>query len=679
MKKFCVLFSGKFFVENFLLNLFLEFFGKLFCLAFGPAKFINLTGNNSFKFFQRNTDWEAAAGLLKGIHETIVRYPFILLWQQVKTLLSNLTNLIINEPGNVTEPVSSAGAALMSQHPPAFFCSTVVRLIALQLVSPVESFSLEQICGGNVEFSSQEKAEGYVMHLIIPLCLKICSGRGVSDVGELKQLDISFLVTSILNAMSPPAGRTAQIQSNRVGPDIRAGSLTFTGSRDAKRPAKIANSLYQAGFLALKTLSICFEARLANEWPRIVRVMRDLGRRNEAAPELWSFLEFTVTHRTPLYLVLMPFILHKIYHPPIGDHERHMQFLIRERIRGQMPPGGVKSRGAILLDLARELRDLKEEIEERRYDRDVMGETREKREVSVNIPTSESSKQRPSLISILTGQGPQAAGQQTSGITQDSRSGSAGVHTPSDTLSQHTLNPPKGESLSSSSTTTNKEPGVTSETQSATPTPTTSTTIIAATSSGPIGGSVPHLPHTSAMASHHGGKAHPPRLRFVQSVEFRHTSGERSITPLSPESPEESSGETQKPHRLQRSKAQSRKTFRLKRGRPSHRGDLLPPSGQLSKEAPPTVSTATITPASSGSNTATVSPTPVVSTPPALTVAPIKPVSDVSWDSVSQTSSTSGYRDNYSFQTGFLSPDEKTGSQQSLLMLFEAQDEDTLI
>lgn len=51
---------------------------------------------------------------------------------------------------------------------------------------------------------------------------------------------------------------------------------------------------------------------MAKEWPRIVRIMRDLGRRNEAAPELWSFLEFTVTHRTPLYIVLMPFILHKV-------------------------------------------------------------------------------------------------------------------------------------------------------------------------------------------------------------------------------------------------------------------------------------------------------------------------------------------------------------------------------
>lgn len=64
--------------------------------------------------------------------------------------------------------------------------------------------------------------------------------------------------------------------------------------------------------LALRILCICFEQRLGKEWPRIVRVMRDLGRRNEAAPELWSFMEFVVTHRTPLYICLMPFILHKV-------------------------------------------------------------------------------------------------------------------------------------------------------------------------------------------------------------------------------------------------------------------------------------------------------------------------------------------------------------------------------
>lgn len=261
---------------------------------------------------RRNTDWDAASGLLKGVHETIVRNPFVLHWQQIRSLLNTIQNLIVNE--SLPEGVSSASAALMSQSPPAFFCSTVVRLVALQVVSPVDCFSLEQICGGSGEFPTQEKAEGFLMHLLMPLCFKVCSGRGVSDVGELKQSDISFLVTVILNSMSPPSGRTAQsgFQANRVVGDIRAGSLTFTGSRDTKRPAKISGSLYQAAFLALKVLCVCFDFRLSNEWPRIARIMRDLGRRNEAAPELWSFLEFVVTHRTPLYIVLMPFILHKV-------------------------------------------------------------------------------------------------------------------------------------------------------------------------------------------------------------------------------------------------------------------------------------------------------------------------------------------------------------------------------
>lgn len=70
---------------------------------------------------------------------------------------------------------------------------------------------------------------------------------------------------------------------------------------------------------------------------------------------------------------------------------------------------------------------------------------------------------------------------------------------------------------------------------------------------------------------------------------------------------------------------------------------------------------------------------------------PLAIAADLSWDSVSQTSSTSGYRDNNSLQTGLLSPDSsltygiphnmtRSLSQHSLLMLFETQDEeDTLI
>lgn len=376
-----------------------------------------------------------------------------------------------------------------------------------------------------------------------------------------------------------------------------------------------------------------------------------------------------------------------------------MQYLIRERLRGLAPPGGIKSRGCLLLELARELKDLRDELEERKADRENTGssEQQKKDSTTIIVPASEGQpkgQQRPSLISIFTGAGAQHPSQMS--IQHDSRSGTGG-HTPSDTLSQQTLHPPR-ESLSSSSTTTNKEPGMTSDTYSVdgtTPTPPThgtNQTIISRASSirratrydqqQNISGSVPHLPHSISIQ--HGMKIQPPKLRFVSSVEFRDSAGETSTTPLSPDSPtEDSSGENQK-HRLQRSKGQSRKTFRYKRGRlNAGEGTALATAATVAAPLPQQP----VAPVSASA----IQQHSYFNLPP-IDADNGRPLTDASWDSVSQTSSTSGYRDNNSFQTGFLSPDGslndgamgiaplgRSSSQNSLLMLFEAQDEDTLI
>ncbi|GBP05896.1 Protein unc-80 homolog [Eumeta japonica] len=114
----------------------------------------------------------------------------------MKTLISTVQNLIVNEPGSsAPEGVSSAGA-VMSQNPLAFFCSTVVRLVALQVLE-----------------------------------------------------------------------RDKQSQINRVGGDLRTGSLAFTGSRDAKRPAKLLG-LYIRQLSGFAHCLHMFENRLSTG-PRI--------------------------------------------------------------------------------------------------------------------------------------------------------------------------------------------------------------------------------------------------------------------------------------------------------------------------------------------------------------------------------------------------------------------------
>lgn len=203
-----------------------------------------------------------------------------------------------------------------------------------------------------------------------------------------------------------------------------------------------------------------------------------------------------------------------------------------------------------------------------------------RREVSqVTLPAAEIPKhqQRPSLISLFTGAGAQQQpSSHASSIQLDSRSGTM-IGTPSDTLSQQALHPPRGESLSSSSTTTNKEPSDSHSGECPTPTQslqqTGSSTIVAGGSSNQSLNQPPFMSHSMSMQQQNW-KIQQPRLRFVSSVEFRHSSGETSTTPLSPESPiDDSSSEAQRPSRLQRSKAQSRKTFRLRRGRQNH-GDV---------------------------------------------------------------------------------------------------------
>jgi hypothetical protein len=123
--------------------------------------------------------------------------------------------------------------------------------------------------------------------------------------------------------------------------------------------------------LALKIIIICFEPELTTEWPRILKTMKLLNKRNEASLYLWNFLEFVVTHRTPLYIQMMPFIFQKIGQAPISDHERNMQSIIRDKINGRnisVP----KSRGAVLTDLFNELRKLKEEIEDRKFGNSIV-------------------------------------------------------------------------------------------------------------------------------------------------------------------------------------------------------------------------------------------------------------------------------------------------------------------
>ncbi|XP_043793963.1 protein unc-80 homolog isoform X2 [Apis laboriosa] len=496
---------------------------------------------------RRNTDWTAASDLLKGVYETLVKCPYIAHFQYLKALLTTCQSLIIGDtpPEDMT---SASSAALMSKIPPQHFCSTVLRLIALYVISLGEGYL-------HAMFATQTRIENMLLNLLIPLFLRVGTGR--KDVPKLRQSDINFALTAVLNTLWPPTTKTVPItaQNLKTTTDMRTSSLTFV-ARDSKTLTKTSLTLYQVAFLALKIMTICFETELKTEWPKILRTMRLLNKRNEASMYLWNFIEFVVTHRTALYIQMLPFIVHKIGQAPISEHERNMQTTIRTKINGDTK-SVPKSRGSLLTDLIHELRKLKEEIEDRKFD-ETQSEPK-RSVVDMHCATEGQSRtQRLSLIDLLTGD----LGSRSHMNHQSNSSSTIKTTQPSQVSAPpNGIQTAHGSSTSGGSSTLREACDGATEQQ--------------AEQQAPTDRSQPSS--TSDERNH--VKPHPilthqkaPKLRFLSSVEFRHSSGETVTSQLSPTSPnEDSSGESRpdKP-RLQRSMGQSKKTFRLRKSRRSH-------------------------------------------------------------------------------------------------------------
>ncbi|XP_011346095.1 protein unc-80 homolog isoform X3 [Ooceraea biroi] len=518
---------------------------------------------------RRNTDWAAASDLLKGVYKTLLKCPYIAHFQLLKALLSTCQALIV---GDTPEDVTSASAAaLMSKIPPPHFCSTVLRLVALHMISFGDGYALENVLGGQTSlFATQTRTENILLNLLIPLFLRVGTGR--KDVPKLRHSDISFALTAVLDTLWPPGAKAAPSTVQKAPTDIRAGSLTFAAP---KTLTKTSLTLYQVAFLALKIMTICFDTELRMEWPKIFRTMRLLNKRNEASIYLWNFLEFVVTHRTALYIQMLPFIIYKIGQAPISEHERNMHSIIREKINGSSTTVP-KSRGALLMDLIHELKNLKEEIENRRFD-EMQPEP--KRSVVDIHPISEGQPrtQRPSLLmDLLTGDlGSRAHINRASTDTPVSHSTAAQSHsthqpnlsTVKTTQPSQVIAPPNASVSSvSAGSSTVREAGETFAGE------------ICVEQQPPSASTDRSQPSSTSDERNHI-KLHPilphqraPKLRFVSSVEFRHSSGETVTSQLSPSSPtEDSSGElhTDRP-RLQRSMGQSKRTFRLRKSRKTH-------------------------------------------------------------------------------------------------------------
>ena len=62
----------------------------------------------------------------------------------------------------------------------------------------------------------------------------------------------------------------------------------------------------------LKVLMVCFMKQLSQDWHRVLHCLRDMDNRGEGGLAFYEFLDFVVTHKTPLFILMRPFILNKV-------------------------------------------------------------------------------------------------------------------------------------------------------------------------------------------------------------------------------------------------------------------------------------------------------------------------------------------------------------------------------
>lgn len=291
---------------------------------------------------KRLTDWEAAKRLLEGVYFTFVKHPYIVHLPHLKSLINVCQGIILGDSsGSLTGDNVQAQAswtAVLAQSPPPGFCSVAVRLIAMQLLHSGDTQTLETLCGN--AFASPEKSEIYLLNMIHPMCIRISGG--LSAHPKLRSCDTTFILSVILSSLNPPQIKTSKLSESSAG--------------------LFQSSLQQIGLLGLKIMMVCFERQLSNDWYRIAKCVRENSDKNLKGVTFWNFIDFVVTYRTPLFIMLLPLIRYKLLQKICeNDQEYFYQQLIRCKLEGQnMPP--CRSRGQLLVCLFAELRGLKDDL-----------------------------------------------------------------------------------------------------------------------------------------------------------------------------------------------------------------------------------------------------------------------------------------------------------------------------
>ncbi|RUS69726.1 hypothetical protein EGW08_022512 [Elysia chlorotica] len=283
---------------------------------------------------RRPLDWEAAANILKGVYLTLRKFSFVALLPHLKTLVNILITILLSSTGTgclLPESLINPGSShrgemsgLQTDTSP-LFVSSVVKLVAMQMQALGDQYSLEHICGGVSAFCANEKSLNLLINFILPLCIRV--GSHCRDTPRMSQTDITFVLTVITNLLGPSISpsMSSQNQNNSTGVAGLVGkSSNYLSIADQQRSSSVSHSWdgkltrpgmdlhHQTALLGLEIMMVCFDKQLASQWHYVAKAITSMSSKGKMDLPFWKFLDFLVTHRPSLFILLQTFIQFRV-------------------------------------------------------------------------------------------------------------------------------------------------------------------------------------------------------------------------------------------------------------------------------------------------------------------------------------------------------------------------------
>jgi hypothetical protein len=225
-------------------------------------------------------------------------------------MINTVINLISSEitPENVfANPTAFSGWHNRSDFQMSIvFSKSLIRLVGRYVNALKEQFNLEQVFGtNNVLGPNTPNGLVYLINFLIPLLFWGASNK--KDSPKLNTDDLSFAVNMLLNSLKPPSKLAASLLLTAPKQHHLTSAFESNQSNNLnnKSHRHIKDLINQSAFLTLKILVYSFSKQL--DLNKITTTIKQICVKAKTV-YLWKFLEFITSNRTPIFLMLKPFI-----------------------------------------------------------------------------------------------------------------------------------------------------------------------------------------------------------------------------------------------------------------------------------------------------------------------------------------------------------------------------------